>query len=165
MTIHKLRHDGPTITLAPMTADAAQHLGEAFAAIDPWASYPYPASGIIRYFAASEPGAPRYIIMRDGAMAGAIGIRENWMRGPYLQFLGVLPPYQRHGVGQMALAWFEGTARARRERNLWVAASDFNAGAIRFYERHGFIRAALLDGLVDDDKTEILLRKRLHIQK
>ena len=46
-----------------------------------------------------------------------------------------------------------------RSRNLWVCASSFNARALRFYERHGFARAATLPGLVADGYDEILLRK------
>jgi ribosomal protein S18 acetylase RimI-like enzyme len=42
-----------------------------------------------------------------------------------------------------------------------VAASDFNSGALRFYERHGFVRVAALEGLVAEGRSEILLRKRL----
>ena len=40
-------------------------------------------------------------------------------------------------------------------------ASSFNSNALRFYARHGFERAATLDGLVQDGIDEVLLRKRL----
>ena len=59
------------------------------------------------------------------------------------------------------MAFMEREARAAEERNLWVAASEINDGAIRFYERHGFVRVAALDGLAYDDRVEFLLRKRL----
>lgn len=155
----------PRVLFDVITGRDARTLGAAFAAINPWAGYPYPADAVEAYLGAREPGAPRFAIHIDGALAGAIGIRLNWLRGPYLQFLGILPDFQRRGLGEKSLAWFEGGARAQLERNLWVAASDFNADAIRFYERHGFERAALLEGLVDDSKTELLFRKRLIIQK
>ena len=149
------------VTLEPMTAVAAKSIGSAFAAIDPWVSYPFPASGLTSYFSAYEAGAPRFLVCDEGEIAGAIGLRKNWLRGPYLQFLGLLPGHQKHGLGQLLLAWFEGSARAAGDSNLWVAASDFNADALRFYERHGFSRVAALEGLVRDEKTELLLRKRL----
>ncbi len=39
--------------------------------------------------------------------------------------------------------------------------SDFNAGAQRFYERHGYVRAGALDGLVLPGVAELLYWKRL----
>lgn len=92
---------------------------------------------------------------------GALGLRLDWLRGPYVQFLAVLPANQTRGIGALILAWVERQALARAERNLWVAASDFNTGALRFYERHGFSRVADLDGLVREGRKEILLRKRI----
>ena len=153
------------IALDTMTEDAARFLGNGFAAIDPWARYGFSADSLAAYLSKPEAGAPRYVIRIDGAIAGAIGMRDAWLRGPYLQFLGILPDFQAQGAGQLALAWFEGTARARGERNIWVAASEFNSTALKFYERHGFQRAARLDSLIDDGETEILLRKRLSIKK
>lgn len=155
----------PVIMLDAMSADVARPLGAAFAGMDPWARYPFSADALGAYLAGVESAAPRYVLRIDGVAAGAIGIRTAWLRGPYLQFLGILPDYQSRGAGQLVLAWFEGQARARGERNLWVAASDFNLAAIRFYERHGFQRAARLEGLVQDGETEILLRKKLCAQK
>lgn len=153
------------IVLDTMDEDAARVLGSGFAAIDPWARYNFSGDALAAYLGKTEAGAPRYIIRIDGEIAGAIGIRSAWLRGPYLQFLGILPPYQAQGAGQLVLAWFEGTARAHGERNIWVAASEFNSTALKFYERHGFQRAARLDSLIEDGETEILLRKKLSIKK
>lgn len=136
-------------------------LGEGFAAIDPWARYPYPASALTAYFEAAEAGAPRYAILADGDLAGALGLRQNWLRGPYIQFLGLLPAFQSAGIGGRLLSWCEREAIASGARNLWVAASDFNGDAIRFYERNGFARVAELEGLIRDDRSEILFRLRL----
>jgi ribosomal protein S18 acetylase RimI-like enzyme len=88
-------------------------------------------------------------------------VRRNWLRGPYLQFLGVLPAFQHRGIGSLALTWFENEARTGRAQNLWVAASDFNARALSFYERRGFNRVATLEDLIVKGGSEILLRKRL----
>jgi len=146
---------------APLPESAAQALAEAFAAIDPWASYAYPARALAAYLAKREPGAPRFLLTLGDEIAGAAGVRTGWLRGPYIQFLGILPGFQRRGLGSAVLAWAEREARAADERNLWVAASEINADAIRFYERHGFAHAASLEALVCDGRTEILLRKRL----
>lgn len=149
------------IVLQPVTAELATEFGVAFAAIEPWSRYPFSPRALTAFLGSDEPDAVRYAVIADGRPAGAIVIRKRWLRGPYLQFLGVLPDVQRHGIGRIILAWFEACARDDAERNIWVAASDFNARALAFYDRHGFERAARLDGLVADGITEILLRKRL----
>jgi ribosomal protein S18 acetylase RimI-like enzyme len=153
-----------TVTFQPMTVPAAELLGEALSAIDPWAHYNYTPSALAEYLAGDEAGAPRFAIIVDQKLAGAIGIRRNWLRGPYLQFLGILPPFQQRGVGSAALSWFETDARAGNAQNVWVAASDFNARAQTFYERHGFIRVAAIEGLVVEGVSEILFRKRLSVR-
>lgn len=157
-------HDlGAGLALAPMTAAAAALLGPGFAAIDPWASYPYPAGSLTAYLGRDEPGAPRFLVTRNDEPAGAVGLRGGWLRGPYIQFLGVLPAHQGAGTGARVIEWIEHQARHAKERNLWVAASDFNVAALRFYGRHGFERVASIDDLVLDGRCEVLLRKRLQI--
>lgn len=153
--------DGTALMLKPLASADAQRLGEAFAGVDPWATYGYPASALVKFLAQAEPGVPRFALVSDAGTAGAAVIRTAWLRGPYLQFLAILPAYQGRGLGSAFLAWMEREARAAKERNLWVAASEINADGIRFYERHGFKATAQLDGLVYDDRTEILFRKRL----
>lgn len=149
------------LVLAPLSASDAHRLGEEFAAINPWAAYGYPAASLGDFLAASEADAPRFALIVDEAIVGAAVIRCAWLRGPYLQFLAILPEAQRLGLGAAFVAWMEREARDANERNLWVAASQINAGAIRFYERHGFTEVAMLDDLVADGRNEILFRKRL----
>ncbi len=159
---HGVSADAPSFR--PMRLENADRLGVAFAAIDPWASYNYTAEALSKYLGDKEENAPRYEIVVGEAVAGAIGIRKNWLRGPYLQFLAILPSFQGQGIGGAALSWFEAEALTDKVRNIWVSASDFNVGALAFYERFGFVRVATLDGLVSDDAGEILLRKRLTIR-
>jgi ribosomal protein S18 acetylase RimI-like enzyme len=138
----------------------AADMGRAFAAMEPWSRYPFPPEALTAYFATSEPHAPRFVIEAGGDVAGAIGIRTELLRGPYLQFLGLLPAFQGRGIGVAILDWIEVEA-GPSTRNFWVCASVSNEAAIRFYERHGFQRVAVLDGLVQDGFDELLLRKRL----
>ena len=152
---------GADLRLSPCTPDQAKLLGAHFAGVEPWSRYPFSPTVLERYLAGVEPGAPRYAISSGGGLVGALGLRLNWLRGPYIQFLGVLPEAQASGIGSTVIAKLSEDARATGERNLWVAASAFNAAALRFYERQGFARAAEFDGLVQDGINEILLRKRL----
>lgn len=153
--------DQPDIALVPMTAAFAERLGHDFAAMEPWCRYPFTPHHLSRYLAAAEQGAPRLALLSGGVLAGAVGVRFNWLRGPYLQFLGVLDSFKGQRLGTLSVAWFEGEARRQNERNLWVAASDFNAAALNFYRKQGFEPIARLDDLVCEGKSEILMRKRL----
>jgi ribosomal protein S18 acetylase RimI-like enzyme len=160
-TPYELPATGGTLVVAPLSPGDGHRLGTAFADIDPWAAYGYPAATLAGFLAASESGAPRLALMLDGALAGAAVVRSNWLRGPYLQFLAVLPPFQRHGIGSAFVRFMEREARAAEERNLWVAAAEINDGAMRLYERLGFVRIARLDDLACDGRAEILFRKKL----
>ena len=152
---------GGARALRPLSPAEAQYLGAAFAAMPPWSAYPYSADALAAYLARSEPHAPRLAITCGGEIAGAVGWRLDWLRGAYVQFLGLRSAFQGRGLGEAVMTWLEREARSAGERNLWVAVSDFNDGAIRFYARHGFVATARLDALVRDGRTEILMRKRL----
>lgn len=152
---------GTSFRLAPLSPREGQTLGPQIAAMFPWSAYGYPASALSRFLAAAEPGASRLGFVVDGDVVGCAVIRPIWLRGPYLNFLALLPAAQRRGIGGAFLDWMESEARAAEDRNMWVAASEINAGAIRLYERYGFHKTALLDALVYDDRNEVLFRKRL----
>lgn len=153
--------DGTALKLGPLAPDDAARLGEAIGAMDPWRAYGYPASALTRMLTSHPEGAPRFAFNLDGAVVGAAIIHTSWLRGPYLQFLALLPEVQGRALGQTFLQWMEREARGAGERNLWVAVSEINTGATRFYERHGFTRVAELPDLAYDGRTEFLLRKRL----
>lgn len=136
-------------------------LGPLFANIDPWARLNYSGDALAGYLATIEKGAPRYAIMIGNEVAGAVGLRLNWLRGPYLQFLGILPAFQKRKLGSAVVAWLAHEAKRNGERNVWVMASDFNADALRFYEAHGFVRSSEIADLVGPGTKEILLRRNL----
>jgi GNAT superfamily N-acetyltransferase len=166
MTTHATRpyaaaaYDLGRVTLRAITGVDADALGPALAAIDPWRRANFPAAALTGYLTRPDPAASRFAIDAEGALAGVVAVREPWLRGPYLELLGLLPPAQGQGIGAAVLDWFEAEAPAGAS-SLWVLCSDFNTGALAFYERHGFQRVTLLDGLVGAGLTEILMRKRL----
>jgi GNAT superfamily N-acetyltransferase len=152
---------GAGLALRTLSAADVRPLAAMVAAQDPWVSYPITAEQLARFLAEVEPGAPRFKVEHEGSAAGVLVVRTNWFRGPYIQLLALDPTHHSRGIGGRLIAFVEMEARRWQERNLWVAASYTNHGALRFYERHGFVRTAAIDGLVRDDRTEILLRKRL----
>jgi diamine N-acetyltransferase len=153
--------DGRSISLVPMTPDAAPTLGAALAAIDPWRTLEFDSSKFAAHLAISGDGTERYVVCCDGELAGAAVVRWPWLNGPYLNILGILPACQRLGLGTAVMSWFEAEGRGHAP-NLWLCVSDFNAHAISFYEAHGYARAARLDDLLRDGTAEILMRKRLY---
>lgn len=147
--------------LVPLDPARCPSLAQAIVAMAPWSVMDYPADAMARFLASSADGAYRYLVEEDGEAAGAVSIRHPWLKGPYLELLALLPPWQSRGIGAEILTWFEREGLRAEARNLWVCASAFNARALRFYRRHGFTQAASLPGLVADGYTEILLRKSL----
>ena len=166
MAINKTRsysaasYDLGPVTLRAITPADADLLGAGLAAIDPWRRANFTDAALTGYLARRDPGGNRFAIHAEGALAGAVAIREPWLRGPYLEFLGLLPQAQGRGIGAAVMRWFEAQAPASAS-SLWVLCSDFNTGALAFYERHGFGQVAALDGLIGEGFNEILLRKRL----
>jgi GNAT superfamily N-acetyltransferase len=149
----------PPARLVELVPASCDRLAAKIAAIAPWSVMDYPADGLARFLTAPDKGVSRYLIEVDGVEAGAMAVRFPWFKGPYLELLALLPPFQGNGLGAKMMAWFEGHALELGARNLWVCASSFNEGALRFYARHGFRAAASLPGLVADGYDEILLRK------
>lgn len=152
---------GTRASLRPLAEAEAVELAAALSAMPPWSVYPVGRETLYRYLVAAEPAAPRLALRLDGALAGIAGVRLNWLRGPYLQMLAILPQHQSKRAGSAILDWLDELARRAGEANVWACASSFNESALRFYERHGFLRTAVLDGLVAPGYDEILLRKRL----
>jgi diamine N-acetyltransferase len=156
-----LTHDRRSLTLEPMDAQNITSLAQGISAIGPWAHYGRTPSQIAARLGGNNDGLVRYQLVCNGVVSGAVVIWRDWLIGPNLQMLAVLPHLNRQGAGSAILSWFEAEARAHRGRNIWLCVSGFNIDAIRFYERHGFSRVAELPDVVQPDDTELLMRKLL----
>jgi GNAT superfamily N-acetyltransferase len=80
--------------------------------------------------------------------------------GGYLRLIAVVPGGAGKGTGVALLRAFEAET-ARRSAHAFLLVSDFNDGAIRFYEREGYARVGAMPGLVLPDVAEVLYWKRL----
>ncbi len=152
---------GHEVCLILLKQDDGKRLAEVFAAMDPWSDYGISTELLEQYLMLIEPGAPRLGIVVDERVVGACGLRTNWLRGPYLQFLGIEPDFQRRGLGGLVLSWFEREARRDGCSNLWVMVSQMNRKARLFYEAHGFAKECEISDLAVIGRDEILMRKRL----
>lgn len=136
----------------------ARRLAGLLAGMDPWHRLGIGESALSGYLLRPDPALRRYAVRVGGQLAGLICVRFPWLRGPFIELLGLGETFQGRGLGTRLLGWAEAEAR-RESKNLWVSASAFNAGARRFYRRHGFAEVAELEGLVSPGQAEILFRK------
>lgn len=83
-------------------------------------------------------------------------LRGGFGRSGYLRLIGVAPSVRSEGVGALLLSAVE----AAVGDDLMVLASDFNAGARRFYERHGYVAVGRLPGYVLPEVDEIVYWRR-----
>lgn len=152
------------VRLQPVTDETAIYLADTFATMSPWHDYSIQAETLRTYFVSEEPGAPRYIV-QAGSHAnqpiGLLGLRSNWLRGPYIQFLGLIPPLHNKGIGSALLTCIETNARLSGAQNIWVMASKINTRGQAFYKRHGFVEVTHIHDLVAPSQSEVLLRKML----
>ena len=91
-------------------------------------------------------------------MAGLALLRQRFLLGDYLELLAIAPWAQGKGLGGTFLAYLENVVFARA-KNLFACVSDFNQGARRFYERHGYREIGPIPNFLIQGSAEILLRK------
>ena len=153
--------DGRTIAVVPMTQAAARDLGTSCATFGPWKHYGISGPQLTASLFDASGGNHPFEVRVGDALAGAIVVRDPWLIGPYLVFLGVLPAFQGMKIGHALLGWFEAEARRGGKRQVWLCVTGVNADAQRFYRAHGWELAATLPGLIRDGDDELMMRKRL----
>lgn len=147
--------------LCPMQAEWAALFGEALAGIDPWLRLGYSSTALARYLSADGPERHALVLLQGEVPAACLTLRPNWLRGPLLELLAVLPGFQGNGLGKALILWLAERARQQGQNNLWTISSEFNQSARAFYRRQRFAEAGVLPGLIKPGETEILLRLRL----
>jgi len=144
----------------PFTPEQAQAVADVLAASEPWVTLKFSAAALAKYLTREDAALRRYLVTVEGRAAGVICVRHPWLRGPYIELLGMFPEHRGRGLGRQVLAWAENEAR-REAKNLWVVASAFNHQALNFYQSLGFYAIGPIEGLVSPGHDEILLRKPL----
>jgi len=151
------------VTIRPLQPGEGERLAEALARLPLLQRYGRDAAALTGDLGAALARGDRLLVAAEGAdlrgvawflPAGTFGL------GGYLRLIAVAPGSQGAGVGAALLAAFEAEAAAA-SRHAFLLVSDFNEGAQRFYERHGYARCGALPGLVLPDVAEIVYWKRL----
>ena len=116
------------------------------------------------------PGA---VALLDGGFAGAV----TWDYEPdLLRIVTIASVAQGRGIGRALLAAAEAEARAAGLRRLVVSTSNSNLRALGFYQRNGYMLAALHLGAIDGfrrlkpqipefDPTGIRVRDMIELEK
>lgn len=147
-------------SLAPIEPGDARRIATEMVKMDPWLTMNYSVAPLESYLSTSSPALHRYAIEVDGATAGVVTVRYPWLRGAYLELIGLFPSRQKNGLGTAILRWLERETEPHAA-NVWVLVSSFNRAAQRFYLRQGFREIGAIEALVSAKSTELLLRKSL----
>lgn len=147
-------------SLTRLHAADAQRIASQLAAMNPWRALNYSAIQLENYLLAPDSALNRYAVRVDDATVGIVAVRYPWLKGPYLELIGLFPEMQNQGLGAAIMGWFEYVAQPVAT-NLWVLVSSFNEAAQRFYLRQGFTEIGRIDALVYPQSTELLLRKTI----
>jgi len=131
------------------------------AEIDPWARLGITRERLVAAMTGDDGRVAGLEAVVEGTPLGLIVFVPGWLYGPYIRLLAVLPQAQGRGLGTALIDRLAEDTRKVGQANMWVCASTFNIDALAFYDRLGFRRVGVLDGLVVADEDEVLLRRRL----
>ena len=149
------------VRLAPLHAAAdAAAIATLLVALEPWRTLGYRSEQLSHYLLRADPALHRFRILDDEALIGVLCVRYPWLRGPYIELVGITPQARGSGLGSAIVGWVE-TEVLGEAGNLWACVSAGNQAARRFYAGRGFCEIAPIDDLVSRGHAEILLRKRL----
>jgi len=129
------------------------------AGIEPWQGLGYRAAPLGRYLARVARTGEVWVARAAGRdPLGVAVVTDGFLLGGFIALLAVQPQASGKGIGQLLVAHVEARVFARR-RWLFVSCDADNRAALRFYRRQGFTRVGRLPDLVQEGRTELLLRK------
>lgn len=149
--------------IRPLAADEIPALSRALAGVPLMIRYGRAPEALARAISAAHARGERLLVAaEDGAIRGVAWFltQGTLALGGYLRLIAMLPGAEGKGAGAALLAAFEAET-AKESRHAFLLVSDFNEGAQRFYERHGYARVGALPALVLADVAEVLYWKRL----
>lgn len=136
----------------------ARTLSHVLAEMDPWRTLGYTPGALEQYLLRPDETLYRYVVSVESQPSGVVCVRYPWLRGAYLELIGLDAALQGRGLGRAVLQWIEEQAR-QAVPNVWVLVSAFNIRARTFYEQQGFCIIGTLQDFVRPGYDEILLRK------
>jgi GNAT superfamily N-acetyltransferase len=151
------------VDIRPLAREEIPALAAALAALPLMVRYRRDAGSLARSLEAALGRGEGLLVADDGGRLGGLA----WFHpagtlalGGYLRLIAVVAGGEGKGTGVALLRAFEAET-ARQSAHAFLLVSDFNEGAIRFYEREGYRRVGDMPGLVLPDVAEVLYWKRL----
>ncbi|MFL5347615.1 MAG: GNAT family N-acetyltransferase [Hyalangium sp.] len=142
--------------IRPATPEDLSALGTALAPLPLFRAYQLTASALTQRFeSALQRGEGLLLAELEGAPVGVCWFiaRGAFGTGAYLRTLAVKEGLQGQGVGAELLRGYE-RGSGDPPGGWFLLASDFNAGAHRFYERYGYREAGRLPDFAAQGVTE-----------
>ena len=149
--------------LRPVAAHEIPALARALAAVPLMVRYGRTPEALEAALAAAHARGERLLAADEGGAIRGLAwflTQGTLALGGYLRLIAMLEGAEGKGAGAALLAAFEAET-AKESRHAFLLVSDFNEGAQRFYERHGYARVGALPGLVLAGVAEVLYWKRL----
>ncbi len=145
-------------TVRTMLPDHREAVIALLLASDPWTTLGYTRADWDRYFNPLPQDRDTFVAERSGAVVGVAVLRSKFLRGDYLELLGVSMAARQSGIGRLLLTHAESIA-FQRGPHLFACVSDFNQRARRFYRQQGYREVGEIPGLLKPGFSEILLHK------
>jgi ribosomal protein S18 acetylase RimI-like enzyme len=128
-------------------------------AMEPWHSLGYQDRALARYLRRMAKSRRVLVASAQGQVQGIVVFQTDFLLGHFVALLAVRPEAKGQGLGRALIARVEKAAFASR-RWLYVSSDSANRPAAHFYRQLGFACVARLPGLICEDRTEILWRKK-----
>ena len=114
------------------------------------------------------PETTFYFAYKDNELVGYFKVNQNKAQSEFqesegmeLERIYVIASYQGQGIGLQMLSFAESIAQQEDKTYLWLGVWEKNPKAIRFYERHGYIKFGTHPYYIETDKqTDWLLKKQ-----
>lgn len=149
------------MTIRSMTAEDAADCARIACASEIGERYGFEPEALRRSFeSALASGGDLFVAEGEGRILGFAWAepRGAFASAPYLRLIAVDESLHGSGLGSALLGAFEErTAGVGRDWCLLV--SDFNLGALSFYERHGYRRVGELPGFAREGIAEVFMIK------
>jgi len=125
---------------------------------EPWITLKRDVEASLRIM--SDPLREVYLAVTGGKIAGFIVILLQGALVGYIQSICVVPEWRDRGIGGQLMAFAE--RRILKETpNVFVCVSSFNTGALKLYQRLGYVVVGELKDYFVFGHSEILLRKTI----
>jgi len=154
-------YDLSLCSIEKINKEEAAVLASILSTIDPWKTLSYSEEKLYSYLVTPDALLSCFSVKQNNQLVGTICVRYPWLKGAYLELLGIMPEYQNLGIGRVLLNWLEAEATKYKAKNIWALVSSFNVDAIDFYYKNSFQRIGDIDNFVKEGYSEILLRKAI----